>query len=51
MSVSAKKKKKNQTSLQTEHVCDINFILKFLYFQLAENTDEIIVGLTTTTTK
>ena len=25
-------------------MCDINFILKFLYFQPAENTVEIIVG-------
>ena len=26
-------------------MCDINFILKFLPFQPAENTNEIIVGL------
>ena len=35
-SVSAKKKK-NHIGLQTEHMCDnTNFILKFLYIQLAE---------------
>ena len=37
-----KNQQKNHIGLQTEHVCDnTNFFLKFLYFQLAENTDEI----------